>query len=300
MKGLDRVLRAPTPFGNCRLDKVDNNDLVSFLINPFMKTACFNNAVLQKYPIGFRLDKVIFLENFKLDQFAIIDYQTNKIYVDEGWFLYDCYDPDGSLVFIDDLRSMVSDLTCEFIKKMKLEKSKEIIDSDVYNSLYKKNYHNVFQAMVFSRILGEEFEIEKKDRIGILSKDFSEKISLKKLVDIVIVDLSYLKRFAENLVLSNKFIEREYVLERLQEEANEYYLKGAFVKREEAFKHFVERISTSGAKKFTGFIEDGTIYHFDNRVTSTGKLMAVGKDLVFDFQLLERVEANGKVIYKRI
>lgn len=300
MKGLDTFLRSPKLLGNCNLEKVDSSNLVGFLNDPFRRSSYFKNTIIQKYPIGFRVDKVIFLENFNLNDFAIVDYQASKIYVDESLFLYNCNDPDGSLVHIEDLRSMVSDITYEFIEKMKLDNEKDIKESPNYKGLYKKNHDSLFQMMVFSRILGETLESKNNNRTQLVSNDFAKKIILQKLVDIAMGDFEYLKKFADNLVHSNNFIEREYVLEQLKQEADEYYNKGAFVKRETAFKDFAEKMRSSSVQKLTGILEDGTIYHFKNYVTSTGKLVAIDQDFVFDFYLLDRVEANGKVIYKRI
>lgn len=283
-----------------QLEKVEPKDLSEFMFNPFKRSAYCNGMVFQKYLSDTFIDEVLCMKDSIIAKVAYIHYPIKKVYTQFEFNNLEIECLDNSFVTIRSLIEKVIDITKNAINEAKVANMSEIKKQVIYNTLYSMNYDGLFNSIVFSRILGEDYEFISNSVTEQSALTFARQRGFLELIDITNGKLYDVKAFVDELIFTKDFINREVVCEGIKEEAYAYFEAGCFNQRELQFKKLVEKIKGCGILILDAKLSDGCTVHLLNHISCLGKFRQTndGKHLI-DFHLIETIEHNGKIIYDK-
>lgn len=300
MKDIEKKATDCDILDGCPLKKIVETDLNEFMLNPFKRAAYFGDTVFQKYAVDIFVDEIISMRNSDIQNLAFIDYISKKVFTQYGFDELGIKSLDDSFITIRSMIRAVAKITADVINKAKVDRLDEIKGKVIYDVLYSKHYNTIFKQIVFSRILDEEFQFPLRSVIEVASVNFTRTLELVDLIKIIDGNHEQIKPFAEDVVFSQNFIEREIIFEEIKQKADDYFEAGHFNQRELKFKYYIEKVKASGLKQFEATLTDGTIISLKNIVFATGKVrLAKDRKALIDFEMIKTIEHEGEIVYDK-
>lgn len=284
------------------VQKIEEKELTSFFLNPFERTACIGNRLLQKYPRGPMMDDII---AFKVgtrdcDIYGCVDYVNKYIAVGKSYLLnYDVtkYKPFLSLY---DFRYEAFDIIRKKLDKMKITKLPELKNSIDCKMLYEQLKAKIFEPLIFS-LLGTQYYNSKVKPYGTIAISmFIDMFTLDDMIAIKSGDTCFVDKELERIFNTENFMTSEIIMPLLKEEAQKSIENGTLSKRQLHLKNYLEKTKNCGALRFTVETKSGETLSCQNTVNFDGSLSVVNRMMKkIDFEDVVKVTYKNKVIYKK-
>lgn len=283
-----------------QLATIEDKEICEFMLNPFKRATYFRDMILQKYTVDIGIDEVVVMNNLEFKNIAFVYYQDKKIYTQHGFDEFGIQDLDDSFVKIGSLIDNVANISADLLTKAKVDRLKEIKEQLLYEQVYSQQYILLFQSMVFSKILEEEYQFPMRSVIESSSILFARNLKLVDLLSIINVDYSRAEPFIDDLIFTKTFIEREVVFEEVKQAADKHVEKEPLSKRERSFKNYVEKIKACEAETVTATLMTGRVIELKRRVSIHGKVSPVDDTkMLVDFEHIKRVKHGEEIIFEK-
>lgn len=286
-----------------KLKKINNDDeLLSFLLDPFQKSASFNNDILQKYTVDEGFDEVFLLsrERGEFILASVINYDNQTILL------------SPNAVFEEDVRKKPcfisrNDAMVKIIERIqgKLNKYKEDnIEALKKGSLFQRSYvflkKEYLQQIIFQELGTSSFRFRNEMIVVRNSYGFLYGLQLIEMAKMLAGDTAKLNTFVKNMEDSPNFFEAEVVMPEILKEAQAYVEKGVFTKAELQLIDYLENTSTCNAQFFKVKKETGETETCKNEVNSNGNVLSEN-GLIFATHIkdIDMVIHDRKIIYKK-
>lgn len=286
-----------------KLEIMEIDHMIDFLLNPFDKTANCHDYIMQKYPKTPFVD-VLFEINKDSDcciTVGYVNYQLRKVFVFNEEPFNELDLKNDPFVIVDEVKQDLKKTIMEMIETAKADRMAEIQRNHYYLKHYHRYKSKIFKHLI-SQLLGTQpYEVLFKSSTDSDVSIFCAMLSIEKLMRVFSGDKSDLDAFVEKTIFSEIFIISDIVLEKLKEEAYQYVKNGYLTKEELMLFDFLKKTKASGAKRFTVHMTSGRKLRCINKVTSEGKLYEAGDSYYrVNFIDIKKVEYRGKVIYERM
>lgn len=238
---------------NVMIDK-----LAEFLLDPFQETAMLNGGILHKYQEDIHTDKIIYMKNSNFKEVAAAHYPSGKILIMDSFGCLDMNSLKEPFYNIEDVRKTIEQMAIDELKKAKVEKLETIKQRPVYDSLYNQHHKGLFQRIVFSMMVGNDYTCPFISKIISSSAAFASKLTLSDMTKIIDGDLSQIHKFVEISIFSKDFIARDIVFDEIKKSARNYCDIGKFSEKEILYKAYYEKTTSSVAETFVATMIDGS------------------------------------------
>lgn len=285
------------------IKKIKGKELAEFFLNPFERSACFNDTIIQKYSRSLDVDDFICIDIYRNRALktGFILYEKQEIII-ERIYVIDSDELDHApFVKISDLKKRIREMVGLKLEQEKTEKLDEIKKSKTYTDLKDKFMKEYFEAMVFSK-LGTTYYLSDVESctIGTISR-FVNDLSDEEFVLIASGGTEPIDKCVKEIIESSNFIAADIIQPEIKKEVNEYIAAGKFSNRELILKDYLEKTKASGAQRFTVETFSGQKVSCRNEVSQDGNVVSTdGLSFIIDVEEIRSVKYCNKVIYKKI
>lgn len=282
------------------IQKITEEGLVDFLLNPYKRTACIDKSILQKYPRDFKTDDLAILRLGSRNcwRYGCIDYENKQIFIEKAYLLRNNITGDKPFLSLYDFRSDLKESLKKELDEMKTSRLKELDEMVTYSILRAECKTNHFEKILFS-ILGADayhppIRVFKNNIVSMIV----DEVNLDDMVNYMSGHRKFIDEELDKIFKSDTFLISEIIIPNLTEEAKKAIETGNLTKRQKNFKNYIEKTKASGAQRFTVETERGEKLSCQNRVSPDGSLTVVGRFMKYvDFEEVSKVTYRNKVIY---
>lgn len=283
-----------------KVNTINTDVLSDFLLNPFQRTVILNGGIIHKYEEDIFSDKIVYMKDAILKQVAAVHYPSGKILVMNEFDTLDMQSLKAPFYNIDNMRKTIEDLAICELKKAKVEKLSAIKKRPIFQELYDLHHKGLFQRIVFSIMVGNDYACPFISKIFTSSAEFASKLTLSDMVKIMDGDLSQIHKFVEISIFTKDFIARDIVFDEIKKSARNYCDIGKFSEKEVLYKAYYEATVSSGADTFVATLIDGSSMIVKNKMNCLGKVETMHLiDKFINFQAIYKLEYKNKFIYEK-
>lgn len=224
------------------LKKIKEKELSSFLLNPFERTAYFENVIIQKFERCHEVDDFmcINVENCSFVKNGFIVYEKEQIILTSDKMLDTDVISYAPFVDIETLRNNIKQTIISKIKEAKDDKLDEIKKMQTYidakKTLSRKYFHYKILTKIGKKCIKSEIKSKTYEKVS----KFVNNLSDKRLSSIILGSNYDIDEFIEELITSSDFIESDVVQPEVADTMNEYIKAGKFTEQEKLFIRYLE------------------------------------------------------------
>lgn len=282
------------------IKNITKDEVTSFLLNPFDKTAYFDNLLIQKYQKSNYMDEIICLETSKDQYYAIgaVLYDNQEIVLDRYESFHEDAIDSKYVIKAYQIKDRIVQMAKEAFKEFKERKLDEIKNTDKFRKLRNDLYKELFSPIVYNKLGTSCFPVLCKSSTNNRISWFVDRLSMEDLIEIHRGKLDLIYSFFDELILTKNFMDMDIIRPEIIVKAEEYIAKGRFSKRERTLIDYIQKTKDSGAMRFTVQTISGEKAYCHNSVDYMGNVFTL-KDAIFDIQDIDTVTYRGKAIYKK-
>lgn len=285
-----------------KLKEITEDELESFLLSPFKRSARFNDKIIQKYASNDRIDEILVLESKRNYYYSVgmVCYNTEDIILSLPDVLETNKTKSKPFILKTTAIFKIMDLVNERLDEYKKHNMDELKNNETYLRLYHPIRNKYFESIVFQELgsTAVEFNIHSLTEHEI--DMFLSRLRLEDLAEILSGEMKQVDALIDKITKSANFLETEIIYPEIINEAKEYVAKGVFTKREQLLIDYITKTKASGAQRFTVETTYGRSGSCRNEVNSQGKVFSIdGLRFLVDIVDIKKVTYNGKVIYNK-
>lgn len=283
------------------IKKIEEDDFLDFLLNPFERSAYFENVIIQKLERDGLVDDFISInhKNNHIFRVGFILYQKGEIIIERSYALntdlIDEYPCIRTADLNEQLRQEIIDKVA-VAKTNKLDQLKKLPNYAKVKDVLEDKY---FKAMVFAK-LGTTYNLQPvESELSNKISSFLYTIKDENILSIVLGETELLDAFVDEIISSSSFLAYEVVYPELIKQVDEYVAAGKFTSREQTLIDIMDKIRASGAKEF--FVDNlsGLRYSCKNEIDQFGKMSSACGLFSVDIDAIKVITYKGKDIYKK-
>lgn len=292
---------------NHKIKKVDDDSIIDFLFNPFLRTTYYNDYIVQKYPINNTVDHILFFNDCPY-------FYNNVGYViyDKKEIIFTAREIDEKEIFNDKVKSKacfiaIEDMTSNLLKETN-KKLKDLINLIATEYKSKPTYSstiNDFRALYLQSAIYNTLGTSPPDFVAILNMDmlisiFMNQKSFEELIEIYLGDQKSVNEFIYNFTHSHNFLNAFILYPEILKEAADYVKEGIFSEDEELLKTYLSKSYPLNSLTIDVETTSGLKLQCFNNVSCDGNVRVKrGHIMEVSFKDIQKVFHNKKIFYEK-
>lgn len=281
------------------IEKIEQDDLAAFLLNPYSKSAYFRDHLLQKYPKDHLTDDVYMIKEEKssIKFYGRVYYWRREIIEALPFNLVQT----PPFVAVRTLRSDLKGKITADLERMVVSRAAEAKSSVRYAHLVKTCRSKFIEYAIFEILGAAEAIPYIIDRTAIAISKLICEFNLDELCDIRHGNLELVNKGMDDIFMSENFLTYHILLKEIKEEAEKIVAAGKLTQRQRNFKNIIDKTKNCNYPNFKVETTMGTTVSCRNIINVTGSVFVnehIGME-TFDFEQINKIIAKGKVIYEK-
>lgn len=283
-----------------KIEKIEEETFIEFLMNPYFKAACLEDCLFQKYPENEFLDDVVVIKegSQRFEVYGRIDYITGEIIVAKHFLKIDTSYP---FISVYDIKKDLKEKVRADLEEMKELRAEEIKLTKNYMQLSLEHSEKCLERIVFE-MLGAAVPFPYViDRSEYMISKFVDSISLDDIVKIRACNYGFVEDRIGKIFESDNFILYNFIQKEAKERAIEIISTGALTERQKHLKNIIEKIKDCDASTFAVETISGANIFCKNKIYSEGTIFLTGPAITnyIDFETINKITYNDKIIYQK-
>lgn len=289
-----------------KLLKINETDIVDFLLNPFQRTAHSGDFIVQKYPLSIGVDEFIriCINSDFLYHVGYVLYNEKKIIIknseSKSTNLGLEITKNGPILTIFELKQEVESIINSRLESAKNNEMDELMALPSYSGFYKATKADFFDYIVCSMLGASPFSFSIRSDTAQKINKFIQSRTMSELIGIKFGKLEDVDKMIYSILRSVNFMIADIVQPGILDEASEYISSGKLTKRHAMIKDFLEKTKRSGANRFTVETVVGQKMSCKNQANYNGTLpLTNSSDEEVNIEDIKIVKYQGKILYKK-